>query len=137
MAYRQIIINAIEKPKQLFLVDALGALLSAFLLGVVLVKLESLFGIPKSALYFLAALPCFFALYDFFCYFTPIKNVLFHLKVIALINLLYCVISFGLAVLHKESILLLGWIYIFVEIVIVLFIAKIEYGTASMLEKSS
>ena len=54
-------------PKVLFLVDGLGALLSAFLLGFVLVRLERVFGIPPDALYLLATVPCLFALYDFYC----------------------------------------------------------------------
>jgi len=56
-------------PKKLFLFDGFGAILSALLLGVVLVELESIFGIPRKTLYFLAFLPCLFATYDFFCYF--------------------------------------------------------------------
>ena len=54
----------ISHPKKLFLIDGLGAILSAFLLGYVLVKLERVFGIPSKTLYFLATLPMFFVIYD-------------------------------------------------------------------------
>ena len=37
-------------PKKLFLIDGIGAVLSAFLLGVVLVKLQSLIGMPTNHL---------------------------------------------------------------------------------------
>lgn len=37
-------------PKKLFQIDAFGATLSAVLLGIVLVKLERFFGIPKQTL---------------------------------------------------------------------------------------
>ena len=112
--------------KKLFLLDGFGAILSAFLLGVVLVKLESYFGIPKSSLYFLATLPCFFAIYDFYCYFKIEKNLDRFLKRIAIVNLLYCCLSIILAFYHYQEITSLGWIYIIGEIIIVVIIAQIE-----------
>lgn len=63
------LIGKIElEPKQLFLIDGLGAILSAILLGLVLVRFERIFGIPSSTLYFLAIIPIFFAIYDFLSY---------------------------------------------------------------------
>lgn len=116
--------------KKLFLIDALGAILSAFLLGVVLVRLESLFGIPKNTLYFLAVLPCFFALYDIFCYLKVDKNIGQFLMIIGYTNITYCIISIGLAFYHFEYLTTLGWVYIIVEILVVIAIAIIEIKTA-------
>jgi len=116
--------------KKLFLIDGLGALISAFLLGVVLVKFESLFGIPKPTLYILAAIPIFFALYDFFCYFRIKKNLPIFLKGIALMNILYCCLSLCFAFHHSTSITALGWAYIIIEIVIVVGIAIFELRVA-------
>jgi hypothetical protein len=62
MPIKRIVEWSNTNPKKLFLIDGLGALLSAILLGVVLVQLEYLFGIPKSTLYFLASLPCLFTI---------------------------------------------------------------------------
>lgn len=76
--------------KQLFLIDGLGALVSAFMLGIILVYLEPIFGIPKQVLYFLAMLPCCFAVYDAYCY-TRNKSGMF-LKGIAVANLVYSLI---------------------------------------------
>lgn len=56
----------ISHPKKLFLIDGLGAILSVFLLGFVLVKLERVVGIPSKTLYFLATMPVFFAIYDLY-----------------------------------------------------------------------
>jgi len=122
-------------PKQLFILDGWGALLSAFLLGVVLVKLESVFGIPKNTLYFLAFLPCLFALYDFFCYAKVKTNLGSYLKGIAYINLAYCIISIALAFYHYEKITLLGWGYIIIEILIVISIAYLELQVANEIKK--
>jgi len=113
------------------LIDGLGALLSAFLLGVVLVRFQSLVGIPIKTLYFLAILPCFFAVYDLFCYFFAKSRSGGFLKGIAIINVLYCLLSLGLAFSHQEVMTGLGWLYIIVEIIIVLFIASIEWKAST------
>jgi drug/metabolite transporter (DMT)-like permease len=117
-------------PKKLFLIDGFGAIVSAILLGIVLVKLQSIFGIPKSTLYFLASIPCFFAFYDFYCYYKIDKKVALFLKGIAIANLIYCCLSVGLAIYHIEEITKLGWIYILTEILIVCGLAFIELKVA-------
>ncbi|MEL6140721.1 MAG: hypothetical protein AAFU67_03805, partial [Bacteroidota bacterium] len=45
-------------PKQLFLIDGLGATLTAICLGVVLTRLESLFGMPRTILIPLSLVAC-------------------------------------------------------------------------------
>lgn len=127
-------INQFSKnPQQLFLLDGLGAVLSAFLLGVVLVRLESYFGIPVSTLYILAALPVFFAVFDAFCYYKGADRYGSLLKVIAIVNLLYCCLSLGFAFFHFEKITYLGWGYIIIEVLIVLAIARLEFQVADLI----
>jgi len=91
-----------------------------------LVNLESIFGIPKTTLYFLASLPCLFAVYDFCCYFRLNEKKEAFLKGIAFINLAYCCLSIGLAFYHIEVIKSLGWIYIITEVIIVFTLAFVE-----------
>lgn len=116
--------------RKLFLIDALGAALSAFLLGVVLVHYESIFGIPAQVLYLLAAFPVVFAIYDLICYFGVKKNLPGFLIAIALTNLGYCILSITLASLHYESITLFGYLYIAGEIAIVVVLAILEIKMA-------
>lgn len=130
MTIKKIVAWGSRNPKKLFQIDGIGAVLSAFLLGVVLVKWEALFGIPKSTLYFLALLPCFFAVYDMFSYLKVDKKSGVYLQGIAITNLIYCCLSLGLAIYHKEEITNLGWIYIVTEIVIVGGLAYIELKVA-------
>lgn len=124
------LISTSFNPKKLFLIDGFGALLSAFLLGIVLVKFEPVFGIPAATLYVLAALPVFFAIYDFYTYFKANSKLRHFLKGIAIMNLLYCCLSIGLAIYHKGSITNLGWAYIAVEILIVVLLAILELKVA-------
>ena len=125
-----------RKIKNLFLLDGLGAMLSAFLLGIVLVHFEKFFGIPRITLYFLAALPCFFALYDFYCYFKIERKLGELLKGIAIINLLYCCLSIGLAFYHHQLITTMGWGYIILEIIIVATLAIYEWQSAEKYTKT-
>ncbi|MFK7787288.1 MAG: hypothetical protein AB8B56_19350 [Crocinitomicaceae bacterium] len=120
-----------KRIKFLFLIDGIGALLSAFLLGVILVILQPLFGIPISTLYFLAALPCVFAAYDFYCYFGVKSKLGQSLKLIAIVNLLYCLLSLGFAFYHAELMTVLGWVYIVGEILIVATLAFVELKVGS------
>ena len=125
-------LRLINKPRQLFLIDGVGALLSAFLLGVVLVKLERFFGIPPSALYVLAAIPIGFAIYDFICYKSVSSNYSIFLKIIAKLNITYCVLSVGYGIYHSATITLWGWAYIISEVLIVFFLAELEIKAATI-----
>ncbi len=124
--FDQLINWATTNPRKLFLIDGLGALLSAFLLGVVLVELEAVFGIPRPTLYVLALLPCFFAVYDFYCYRKKGADIGPFLKGIAIMNISYCLLSIGLAVYHYQRITYFGWAYILIEILIVMTLARLE-----------
>ena len=53
------ILNKIN-PKKLFLIDSLGALISAVMLGLVLTRFEHIFGMPQNVLYFLSFIACTF-----------------------------------------------------------------------------
>lgn len=64
----------ISNPKRLFLADGSGAFLTAFLLGVVLTRLEVEFGMPRKVLYALSALACLYAAYSMGGYFWVGRN---------------------------------------------------------------
>ena len=126
----------IVNPKKIFLIDALGAAVSAILLGVVLVKLERVFGIPESTLYFLAAFPILFILYDLFCL-TKNKNDLGpFLKLIAVVNITYCCLSIGMTIYHLNTITFFGYLYILIEVIITFTLAVFEYKVASKLTEN-
>lgn len=124
-------LQSLEKtPRSLFLIDGVGALISAFLLGVVLVQFESVIGMPVKALYILAALPVGFALYDAICYWGIKQNFGPFLKGISLINIGYCGLSVAFLSQHHESLTVVGWIYFVGELLIVLFLSAVEWRVA-------
>lgn len=122
-----------ENPRRLFLIDGIGAMVSAFLLGVVLVKWEVLFGIPSSTLYILAAIPVVFALFDVYSSQQTSDKMNGLMKAIATMNLLYCLLSLVGAFFHLSSITVLGWAYILGEIGIVSVLALLELRVAQRL----
>lgn len=135
MILRQLITRFCENPKRLFLIDGIGAMLSALLLGVVLVKLESIVGIPSSTLYLLATFPIFFAVFDFYSYRKESDKLDSLLRAIATMNLLYCLLSIGFAFFHRQTITSLGWTYVMAEIVIIIVLALIELEVAKRRSK--
>lgn len=118
-------------PKQLFLIDGIGALVSAFFLGIVLVRFESLIGMPKNILYFLAVLPCLFAVYSIYCHFLVKHSWRTFLKGIAIANLSYCVLTVSLVFIHYENLTVLGLGYFLVELVIIGILVTYELRASS------
>lgn len=119
-----------NNPKVLFLIDGFGAMLSAISLAIVLPKFEDLLGIPVQLLYFLSTFPILFLTYDFYNFFNQNVNISKALKGIALLNLLYSVLSIGLAIYHLEVFKKLGWTYIILEVFILFFLSYLQLHTA-------
>lgn len=118
-------------PQKLFLVDSLGALLSAILLGLILARFEKIFGMPQNVLYILAVIPCIFTVYSFLCFLSKTAHWRPLMKIIAIANLLYCCLTAGLMVYFYQKLTVLGLIYFILEIIIVISLAFIEWKTAS------
>lgn len=135
MLFQQLLKKAENNPKKLFIIDGLGALLSAFLLGFVLVIFKDDVGIPLGTLYLLASFPIAFAIFDFYCYLKGNKTTGTFLKIIALLNVQYCIVSFGFALYHSETLTSLGWIYISIEILIILLLSAIEFTVGKQLTR--
>jgi len=131
----KIIKIGVSNPKKIFLIDSFGALVSAFLLGFVCLWIYNFIGLPKSTLYFLASIPIFFIFYNFCCYFLIKNRLYFFINGIAIMNLIYSFISFICAIFHYKTITFLGWVYIFMEIIIICFLALFELKISNKLKK--
>ena len=113
-------------PKQLFLIDSFGALVSAFMLGIVLVEFNDWFKMPIRELYILGGLAVVFAVYSFLNYTFFSENWRSFMKIIAIVNLLYCVLTMSLVIYHLETMSILGIIYFILESIIIIILARIE-----------
>ncbi|SEB36809.1 hypothetical protein SAMN04489761_0196 [Tenacibaculum sp. MAR_2009_124] len=113
-------------PKTLFLIDGIGALCSAFFLGFIFTYFNALVGIPIPSLYLLASFPCFYILLDVYFYCNSDKNINNHLRIIAFLNFLYCIISLILVIKHREKTTYLGWAYILLELMLISILIFLE-----------
>jgi uncharacterized membrane protein YfcA len=119
----------LRNPKQLFLIDSLGAVLSAFLLGIVLTSFETIFGMPHKVLYGLAALACLFAIYSFWNHARFKKNWRPYLRGIAIVNLLYCGLTAALVIYFHQELTKWGLTYFLLEMLVILVLVIVEFKT--------
>jgi len=119
-----------SNPKQLFLIDGFGALLTAFFLVVILAGFEDRFGMPRSVLYGLSLAVSIYAIYSFSCYFFLRSKWRPYLKAIAMANLLYCLITIALVFCFYQSLTILGLIYFFLEVIVICGLVIIEWRVA-------
>ena len=118
-----------SNPKLVFLLDCLGALLSAFLLGVVLTSFEPIFGMPRQVLYGLAALAGLFAVYSFWNYRWFKENWRPYLRGIAIVNLLYCGLTAALVIYFRQELTKWGLLYFLQEMVVIMVVVGLEFKT--------
>lgn len=114
----------INQPRQLFLADGIGALISAFLLYVIV---KGFSGMPSSVLNQLAAIALFFSIYSFSCYAFVKRKWEYFIAIICFMNFCYCLLTFSLVIIHFSSLSIAGSIYFIGEIAIIAKLAIIEY----------
>ena len=114
--------------RQLFLVDGIGALISALMLGLVLTTWEPAFGMPSRILVPLALVAGVFAVYSLTCY-SMNRGPTFLLG-IAVANTLYCGVTLTLVLALRESLTWLGVVYFVGEILVVSALVAAEFTVA-------
>ena len=123
-------INFNDNPRTIFLIDGIGAIVSAVMLGIVLPLLQDLIGMPTEVLYYLASAAVMFAIYSLSCaLIVPIKWPTF-LRIIAFVNLTYCAVSVGLVYHYYPQLTKLGMAYFTIEKLIVIYIVMMELKAA-------
>jgi hypothetical protein len=118
-------------PKRLFLMDGLGGMISALLLGVILARFETTFGMPRKVLYLLSCLACVYAAYSFLNYWRMKENWKPYMQGIAIANSLYCCLTIGLVIYHHQELTILGVLYFLLEVLIIISLITMELKTVS------
>ena len=121
-------------PYNLLALDSFGACISAFLLINILTSYIHVFGIPRSVLYTLGIPPLCFAMFDLIAISLTESKKIVSLKIIASLNLAYCLLSLTMASVHYEKITLWGWGYLLIEVLIVVGLALLEFRVAGNLK---
>ena len=108
-------------PKKIFLIDGAGALLTAITLVFTPVLLPGIFGVPPAQTLLLGSIAVCFAVYSLYNYvrFNPTRWKLL-LRIIALANLAYCLLSLVVILYFYKQVTVIGWIYFTGEITIII-----------------
>ncbi len=113
--------------RTIFVVDALGALLSVLLLGLVLPALEPWLGMPRSTLSALTLWAGGCLGYDLLCYgFADLRRPRW-LRGIMAANLTYCGVTASLIVIHLDGLTPWGIAYFVAEIPVIVALVIYEY----------
>ncbi len=120
------------KPKRLFLIDGLGAFLTAFFLFAILRTFNEYFGMPQTTLVFLSIIALAFSFYSFCCFFLVNNNWHPFLRAITIANLLYCCLTLGLVIYNYPRLTFLGVTYFLLEIIIVCGLVFLEINVLTI-----
>ena len=116
-------------PKSLFLLDAIGALLTVVCITFVLKPIEFHIGLPANTLNVLAAIAGLLSMYSFFCFFFLKSSWGSFLFIIGAGNILYCIFTTILLIIHAETISMIGLSYFLAEMGIITWLAITAFKT--------
>lgn len=133
---KNIIIQLASKPRILFLVDSVGALLTTLSLIVVLRTFHELIGMPLSVLPYLSILSACFCIYSASCFLFLKQNWVPFIRIIGIANLLYCVLTMTLVLVYYPQLTAFGIAYFLGEIMIVGILVYIELHVATAIKKT-
>jgi len=117
-------------PRRIFLFDALGALLTATILGGILPSFSETLGMSARLLYLLGGLALLFFVYSFLVFLIRPFAWVGYLQVIALANFSYCLLTLGLLWYWQDHLNPLAWVYFIGEALVIMGIAALEWGYA-------
>lgn len=123
-----------NEPRKLFLIDALGAALTAFSLFFVVRNYNEYFGMPLNILMYLSIIGLFYFVYSISCYSLLTGYWVPCLRITGIGNLLYCMLTITFLYNHYDDITTLGLAYFLSEILIIMLLVYMELSVASMLK---
>ena len=116
--------------KKIFLVDAIGAMVSALLIGLVIAPYEGFFGIPTPIAYLLCFIAILLSAFSLLSYLFAQNSWKKNLRIIAILNLGYCAFTASVLTLNSEGITFWGWAYFVIEMLIIFALSRVEMGIA-------
>lgn len=126
------IINQLkEQQNKLFLIDSIGAFLTALLLFAVLRNFNQYIGLSKTVLACLAFAAFSLCLYSAACFLFLRQYRGVFLWGIGIANLLYCILTIAVIIVYYPFITVIGLCYFFIEIIIICILVYIELKAAS------
>ena len=117
----------INAPKKVFLLDAIGAFFSMFILFLVHEVIHyNFFNLPNTPIVFMYCLAGSYMIFSIISYCVVLNNWKQLLQIVITLNWIYIIIIIGVIFLFKNEITLHGLCYFIVEIVVLLLVITIE-----------
>lgn len=120
----------------LFLIDSIGAFLTAFLLFTILRNVNEHIGIQKTTLTGLALIAFCFCIYSAACFIFVKQNYGLFIWIISIANLFYCILTIGLIVVNYHFLTMMGLSYFLIEVIIISILSYIEIKVALVINKT-
>lgn len=114
---------------KMFLLDAIGAFVSVIFLSF-LYSFDDFFGMPKSVIKIFLGIATAFFVFSTTTYFMKKINWQFHLKIIAILNISYCLFTFYHILQNLDTLTLYGHAYFIAEILVILILSTSELKNA-------
>ena len=118
---------SIHEFRKLLLIDGVGAFISAMFLGVVLTRIQHLVGMPEQVLIILSLIAMVMALNSYIS--SSLKNINHQaaLRRVAIINVIYCLITLMLVIYYFGEMKAIGLAYFFLEMFIIVILVFWEW----------
>ncbi len=110
--------------RNVFRLDGLGAMMS-LLFHLIIAFNESIFGMPRDAVLFLAVFPIFLMPFSLYHYFRFPQSWKPSLRTIIIGNLFFCISSIAVVAYYFSSLTTFGLVYFIGEIVVVLMLVAL------------
>lgn len=113
-------------PKKIFLLDGIGAIMTAICLFSMEFVLNLELGMPKIWMRTLIVIAICLSIYSFSSYFITKENWTSILKILSIANLSYCLLTFSLIIVHFKGLSLIAMVYFPLEIIAILILVALE-----------
>ncbi|WP_155960738.1 hypothetical protein [Flavobacterium daejeonense] len=117
----------------LFVVDAMGALLSSLILFLIAKKFSLNFGVSEVVWVKLSLIALLMAFYSTICSIGVKHRWMSFLISISVINIVYCALTIGVLIYHSSELTTFGITYLSIEILVILLLVFFELNTASVI----
>lgn len=128
---KQLISHFVEKQKTLFLVDSVGAFMTAFFLFVVMRQYDEYFGMPERELIYLSAIAASYCIYSAACYLFVQRAIVHFMAFIGFANIIYSVVTIILMIRYYPILTKIGVLYFMTEIVVIWALSYLELRVAT------
>lgn len=124
-----------NKPSALFMLDSLGAALTSLSLFIISKNFAGYLGFPGYIFTYLSLIALLLCIYSAICFFLLKANWTPFLRIIAIGNFFYCILTLLLMYRFFNELTLLGLTYFFAEISIILALVYLELMLAGRFKK--